>query len=466
MKKAEVTAFLSIVFVLLVSFVLGILEVAVIRTSKSMSRLTVDRAVFSVFGGYQSELFDDYHVFALDGGYGSGAFSEAQLTGRLHYYGSPEISHDITGIQFLTDNGGQAFREQVLEYMESKYGISLVRRFTGMTQQWEQESIRGEEMAGKEADLAEEIRQVTGEGSDQIRQETGGDPFTCLEQLDKSGVLSLVMPERMELSGRRIRPEEQASARALETGYGSLPQRQGMDGLEERLLFNEYILMNFTSASLKDNTGEDEDPDRPLRTLAYETEYILAGKASDKENLESVLLKIFFIRMALNYMYLSGDSAKKGEAAVLAAVISAVLLIPEAAEIIQQLILFSWAAGESVVDLKTLLAGKRTALIKSAENWRLPLASLLTLGSSAEQLSGTDTEGGVSYEDYLRMFLFLGDTEEITMRTLDRIEENLAAEHGADHFRADQCLTKLELMNTTEIPGGISYTFPAYFGYR
>ena len=46
---------------------------------------------------------------------------------------------------------------------------------------------------------------MTGEGSDQIRQETGGDPFTCLEQLDKSGVLSLVMPERMELSGRRIR---------------------------------------------------------------------------------------------------------------------------------------------------------------------------------------------------------------------------------------------------------------------
>ena len=71
MRKAEITAFLSMVFVLLVSFVLGMLEVSVIQTSKSMSRLTVDRAVFSVFGGYQSELFEDYHVFALDGSYGS-----------------------------------------------------------------------------------------------------------------------------------------------------------------------------------------------------------------------------------------------------------------------------------------------------------------------------------------------------------------------------------------------------------
>ena len=51
---------LSMVFVLLVSFVLGMLEVSVIQTSKSMSRLTVDRAVFSLFGGYQSELFEEY----------------------------------------------------------------------------------------------------------------------------------------------------------------------------------------------------------------------------------------------------------------------------------------------------------------------------------------------------------------------------------------------------------------------
>lgn len=64
------------------------------------------------------------------------------------------------------------------------------------------------------------------------------------------------------------------------------------------------------------------------------------------------------------------------------------------------------------------------------------------------------------------MFLFLGDTEAITMRTLDRIEENLSMEQGVVHIRADQCITKLELLNQTGIAGGISYTFPSYFGYR
>lgn len=463
MKKAEITAFLSIVFVLLVSFVLGILEVCVIQTSKSMSRLTADRAVFSVFGGYQSELFGDYHVFALDGSYGSGSFSEDALAGRLHYYGSPEISHEITGIQYLTDNGGQAFREQVLEYMEAKYGISLIREFTGLTQQWEDESIRGEEMEQEEKAAAAEIGLFMGEDAGQMEQEAGGDPFTCLEQIEKTGVISLVMPEDMALSGLRIRPEEQTSGRSLRTGYGSLPQRQGTDGLEERLLFNEYILMNFSNAA---GQTDESSGSGQTRTLAYETEYILSGKPSDKENLESVLLKIFFIRMAANYLYLQGDSGKQAEAAVLAGVIAAVLMVPEAVEGIQQLILLAWAAGESVVDIRTLLSGKRAALIKNAETWRLPLSSLLTLGSSAEQLSADDAKGGISYEDYLRMFLFLGNTEELTMRTLDRVEENLSAEHGMDQIKADQCITKLELLNSTEIPGGITYTFPSYFGYR
>ncbi len=64
------------------------------------------------------------------------------------------------------------------------------------------------------------------------------------------------------------------------------------------------------------------------------------------------------------------------------------------------------------------------------------------------------------------MFLFLGNTDDITMRTLDRIEENLAMERALDHIRADQCITKLELQNETSIAGGITYAFPAYFGYQ
>ena len=173
----------------------------------------------------------------------------------------------------------------------------------------------------------------------------------------------------------------------------------------------------------------------------------------------------FFIRMAMNYIYLLGDSAKRGEATALAAVIAAALLIPEGTEVIEQLILVAWAAGESIVDIRTLLGGKRAALMKSADTWQVSLASLLTLGSGADGLSGEDAAGGISYEDYLRIFLFFGNTDEVTMRTVDRVEENLASEHGLSVLRADQCVTKMELLNTSQTAGGITYTFPLYFGY-
>lgn len=64
------------------------------------------------------------------------------------------------------------------------------------------------------------------------------------------------------------------------------------------------------------------------------------------------------------------------------------------------------------------------------------------------------------------MFLFLKDPDDINMRVLDRIEENIKMEYGMDWFRTDQCITKIEVKNTSEILGGITYTFPVYFGYE
>ncbi len=500
-RKAEITAFLSMVFVLLVSFVLGILEITVIQTSGNISRLSVDRAIFSIFGEYQGQMFEEYNIFAIDGSYGSKEYAEENLIDRMRYFGTAGMEQEITGIQYLTDNSGQAFREQALEYMETKYGVSLVRDLTGLTAKWEEENIQGEAMEEEQKDVlekADRLREsaaaaaLPGEsppdqdmtdtdlsdtgGAARENTDTGpevmqdGDPFTCLEQIEKSGVLSVVMPKDMELSGLAIDPSTQSSRRSLRKGRGTFPMRQGIGGVDERLLFDEYVLMNFANAAQtapgSGSSAADQNPAQKERSLAYETEYIIAGKDSDKANLEAVLMKLFLIRMALNYTYLLGDQAKQAEVTALAVTVTTILLIPEASEVVKQLILLAWAAGESVVDIRTLLSGRRTALVKSSDNWQLSLSALLTFGSGAGQTEGKDVPGGISYEEYLRAFLFLGDTEDITMRTLDRIEENLASERGLEHIRADQCVTKLKVKNTAQIFGGLTYTFPAYFGYE
>lgn len=479
MKKGEITVFLSLLFVLLISFVTGVLEAAVIQTAKNISRLEADRAVFSVFGEYQRKLLEEYHVFALEGSYGTGDYDEENVLRRMHYYGTEGMEHSTAGIQYLTDNSGQTFREQVTAYMEQRYGIGLVRDLTGMTEEWEEQDIQGENMKEKEESILEEYSDLTGSaqpGSPEENQIEEANPFSYLETIEKSGILSIVLPKEMELSGKQINPASQASCRQLRTGYGTFPARTNLDGIEEKLLFDEYILQQFENAAMpneknlttdtESSMGSDGGEERENKSLDYEVEYILAGKSSDKANLETVLFRIFLIRMSLNYICLMGDSSRKAEAQVLAVVISVLLLLPEAAEPLKHLILLAWAAGESVVDIRTLLEGNRVPLVKNSQNWKLPLSSLFLLGTGNDTVQGSDTEGGISYEDYLRAFLFLGNTGNITMRTLDRVEENLESVYEMDYFRADQCISRIEVSTEADIAGGISYTFPVAFGYE
>ena len=451
----------------MISFISGIIQASSIQAGKNLARLETDRAVYSVFGEYQKELLEQYHIFGLEGSYGTGSYTEDNLISRMHYYGTDGTEHEITGIQYLTDDHGQAFREQVLTYMEQTKGIGLIRELTGLTAEWEEQEIQGKEMEEIQEETAEQMEEV----SDLLETEedtgTGGqeqiseNPFTFMEKISQYGIVSVVLPEDMVISEKTVDLEAQASYRNLRTGRGSFPSRTGMDGIEEKLLFDEYLAESFTNAvPEEEDAGAEKD-----RSLDYEIEYILAGRSSDEENLESVLFRIFLIRMALNYTFLLTDTEKQGEAELLALAISAVLLMPEAVEGVKQLVIAAWSAGESVVDIRTLLSGKRTALVKTSENWQTSLSSLFRLGDNRRQ-EGSDIQGGICYKDYLRMLLFLENTDEITMRALDRAEENLRTEQQLDHFRADQCITRLRMDNTVTFHDSLTYQFPVYFGYE
>ena len=78
----------------------------------------------------------------------------------MHYYGTAGMEQEITGIQYLTDLNGQAFREQVLQYMEERYGLSLIREFTGLTSRWEEQAIQGEEMEEAEENILDEVNDL------------------------------------------------------------------------------------------------------------------------------------------------------------------------------------------------------------------------------------------------------------------------------------------------------------------
>ena len=86
MRRAEITVFLSLVFILVMSFILGLTEITVIHTSKNLSRLETDRAVFSIFVKYQKQLLTESDVFVLEGSNGIGVVTADRLNRSMHYY--------------------------------------------------------------------------------------------------------------------------------------------------------------------------------------------------------------------------------------------------------------------------------------------------------------------------------------------------------------------------------------------
>ena len=107
---------------------------------------------------------------------------------------------------------------------------------------------------------------------------------------------------------------------------------------------------------------------------------------------------------------------------------------------------------------------RKVPLVKSADKWVVSLSQLPLLLTDGGSVRGNDSGEGVGYSDYIRMFLFLKSVPEITMRTLDCVEESFHSKHIL--FQADQCVTKLEIQNKIIVYKNLSYQYPVYFGYE
>lgn len=454
MKKGEVTAYLSLVFILLMTFVGGIMESASIQMAKNYRRADMNRAMESVFAEYQKELLEEYEIFALDTGYETSQYGEDMVIRRLEYYGAQNMEHQVRRIQYLTDHGGRAFYEQVAAYMEQQYGIDLVKEQVGMTDIWKKqdEQIIEYEQTGKTEQ--EHLEQLLEEQAGELPSEDN--PIAYVEELKKSPILSLVMPEDRQVSEKKIALASMVSERQRNQGYGDFSDVTPEAGTVDHLLFGRYLSDHFGHAVSEEDKG----------AMDYELEYLLAGKESDRENLEAVVNQLLLFRFVPNYMHLQGSSTKKAEAEAMALTLCSLLAVPAITQAAAQVILLAWAYGECLMDVRALLNKGKVPLMKNEESWQLSLSDLLKLGQDKSLNDGQDTGSGLTYEEYLRILLFLEKKEALGMRALDLIENNLRTKHGLTSFRADQCVSKMEMDSTCKLRRGIHYRFSTYFGYN
>lgn len=432
--RGEITAFLSLIFILMLSVVGALLESASIQMTKERRRADTALALESVFAEYHQEMLDTYDLFVRFGCSGN------VLQSRLDYYGAGNMTHSVKQMEILTDHQGQPFYEQAVRYIKDLLGVEHTPS-SGEGYDFSEGSM---DLDKEEASISIQLQELLEQEEAELPRENN--PIQSVKSLKNKDLLTLVVSEQESLSNRSVETATLPTHRTLEKGNY---ERAGEGGTVDKACFIAYLTEHFSDFT---ETSESH-------VLFYEQEYLLGGYESDKENLQAVCNKILKVRMVTNYIYLLTDAAKQAEAEAMALTLCSLLSVPGITEIVKQGILLAWAYGESIVDVRVLLKQKKVATVKTAETWQLQLANLVSLGTADEVAGEKESLTGLSYQDYLKGFLLIEEKETLAMRSLDLIESNL-------HIKTDQCMTKVEIITKSDLRRGIRDTFTTIFKYQ
>ena len=429
--RGEITAFLALLFILMISLVGALIESASIQMTKNIKRADTILALESTFAEYDKEMLAEYDLFVRNG------CSREVLGQRLDYYGATNMTHSITREERLTDNDGSPFREQAIRYAKNWLGIDASLPDTDY-EFYSENYLEEEDLVNMH--MEELLAQDEGELPEE------GNPLSSVKKLKASSLLTLVCENPEDLSERSIVIDSLPSKRELETGNWG---KQSSYKAADRPFFAAYLTEHFGCfLDTKDS-----------KVLLYEQEYLIGGHASDRENLEATCKWILSIRMAANYGYLLTDTVKQAEAEAMALTLCSLLTVPGITEVVKHALLLAWAYGESIVDVRVLLKGKKVPAIKTADSWQLQLANLIKLGTEEEVVSEVDVAGGLTYQNYLTGLLTLGYNWTLSMRSLDLIESNL-------NIKTDECMTKVEIESKAVLRRGVKDTFSTTYGYK
>ena len=326
--------------------------------------------------------------------------------------------------------------------------------YLGSTSIWKNQERQADEITREEKVQTEHLEELLNGQEMELPGEEN--PLEHVAGLKQAPILNLVLPKETQVSEKQIVSEDMPENRENQTGHGTFEDVESEGGTLDSVLLGGYIQEHFADFLDEPKGG----------SLDYEVEYILAGRQSDRENLEAVANKLVLLRFVPNYLYLQTNSTRQAEARAAAGTLCTLLAVQAVTEAAAQGILLAWAYGESVMDVRTLLNGKKTAVVKDDASWQLSLSGLMKLGTEEDTGDGADVEGGMDYKDYVRMLLFLEHKGKLTVRTMGVIEKDMQTIYSQPSFRIDYCVGRMEVDTVCKLRRGISYRFQTYYGYQ
>lgn len=466
--KGTIAVFLSLTGILLLALVCTLVESARIQACRARAALVLDMGLFSLFSEYEREAMEDYGVFLLDASCGSGEIQAGELAGRLGAFLKENAEGKsallpislrecrVEGYTLATDGEGSAFYRQVVENWKENLALDLLDTFQKTYEDARRNEAAGESCEAGSLQVEEEVERLRKAQQEESAEsgtdpgkgqewETGGEtegdlregsenrtknPLDIIRQIKEMGILGLVVEQPERISKKQIDSGSVPSGRAL--AKGNLEDRREDPGWEGDAVFLQYLKTVFgTMAEQKAGGGLD-----------YELEYLLSGKESDRENLRSTVHRLLLMREGSNFLYAMSNEEMKRQALLLASAITGAGAVPGLVTAVRTALLLAWAYGESLLDVRILLAGGRVPVGKSRETWRLSLDRLGEILEVLDECSREKGEGS-SYEEYLWMLLAAGDRDAYAMRALDLLELRLRDGEGTSGFRADGCIVRL-----------------------
>ena len=463
-----ISLYLCLMLGVMITIILIILKAARISANGSQAVIVTDAAADSVLSEYNRDLLERYGLLFIDTSYGSGKGSVDKLIDRVRLYTgyNTDIKDDIrivgnsltditaddieiTALSRATDDNGAVFRYMAISYMLQHYGYAYVDAAGDMVDSSISQGLYDGDIV-KENDDAEkavadvDLPDIEGVDWDEV------DTSSHTEEVSKSrhkGILKLVCKDKISDKGVDI--SLYASHRNLVVGNGMYEKWPEYNDVVDELMFNEYILLK---------CGCKTEPVEKS-VLDYEVEYVIYGYSNDNDNLKKAAERLLLIRGTANSIYFFSHGEMSAEASKMAADLAVVTLLPGLEPIYKAAIVAAWIYVESLNDVKILLSGGKVPLIKEKGDWNISLKNAMTFN-----LKGGGSDKGFSYKDYLRLLLYITDSEDKTKRMMDIVEMDIRNISEHDAFALDDCIAafKVQIIYSCD---DCSYLIQRSYGY-
>ena len=459
---------------------------------ESVSRIAQNAALAE----FHREMHSRYDLFFTDTSYGGPGGGNEILAQHLRNYMDSNCAREsslpfggvrdwtfmkvkdvqVTEARYACDDAGKAVREQVYAYMSADPAGAVISGMLVTADQWRGLEISGREWKSQTEESQEELRQALRDGRENQRKENeekeeneeevsaeeyeaaSENPSEAENMVDQMEsfqflpVLYQVFGNLDGLSARSVAAENLLSKREVHLGTGMTAANSHRYPKADEILFDRYIF---------EKTGNCTKPSEDGQ-LGYQTEYILCGKDSDRENLESTAARLLLIREASNCAYLFTDERRMAQVHAVATAASLILLNPELEDPVAKAVALTWSYLEIVQDVRTLMTGGKVPVVKTGESWQTYLHELLTPLTAVRD---RDSGEGLDYGAYLQGLLLLEGSTVKTQRTMDVMEMDIRRITGSSGFRMDLCLDEFA-MNAQTQACGTEFLFSGTCGYN